>query len=99
LSWQGFFSAQIGGGSVFANRPEVDEWETWTLIDNNDGTVSFQTANGHFLVTEEGRGRECWANRTSIEPWEKFVLVNLPNGKVALTTHDKGKFVSVQSGL
>jgi hypothetical protein len=97
LSWQGFFSAQMGGGAgVYANRPQVGEWETWTLIGNGDSTVSFQTSNGHFLCAEEGGGRECQADRTSIGDWEKFQLVNLPDGKVALRTRNAGKFVSVQ---
>jgi hypothetical protein len=43
LSWQGFFSAQGGGGAdVYANRPQVGPWETWRLVDHRDGTVSFQ---------------------------------------------------------
>ena|SRR5215475_11066014 len=65
--WLGLFSAQGGGGAgVYANRPEPQDWETWTLIDNGDGTVSFKTINGHFLCAEEGGGRECQANRTQI---------------------------------
>ena len=97
LSWQGLFSAQLGGGNdVYANRPQVGDWETWTLIDNNDGTVSFKTFNGNYLSAEQGGGVACYANRTTIGTWEKFYLVNLPDGKIALKTHDKGKFVSVQ---
>lgn len=97
LSWQGFFSAQQGGGQgVYANRPVVGPWETWTLIDNHDGTVSFQTIGGHFLCAENGGGRECQANRTNIGNWEKFFLRYLPNGKVAMQTHDQSQFVSVQ---
>jgi hypothetical protein len=98
LSWVGLFSAQNGGGQgVYANRLKVGDWETWTLIANSDGTVSFQTHDGHFLCAEQGGGQECQANRTSIGTWEKFYLVNLPDGKIALKTHDKGKFVSVQA--
>ena len=97
LSWQGFFSAQQGGGDgIYANRPEIGEWETWTLIDNFDGTVSFKAFNGQFLTAEGGGGRECNANRTAIGTWEKFHIDNLPSGKVALRTLDHNKFVSVQ---
>ena len=97
LSWQGFFSARDGGGgAVYANRPWVQSWERWKLIDNNDGTVSFRTDNGHFLVAEEGGGRECRANRTAIGTWEKFYIENLPGGQIALRTRDKWKYVSVQ---
>jgi len=99
LSWQGLFSAQMGGGNdVYANRPQVGDWETWTLIDNNDGTVSFKSFNGNYLSAQEGGGdgMAVYVNRTTIGNWEKFYLVNLTDGKVALKTHDKGKFVSVQ---
>jgi len=97
LSWQGLFSAQMGGGNdVYANRPQVGDWETWTFVDNNDGTVSFKSFNGNFLSAEQGGGVALYANRTTIGDWEKFYIVNLPGGKVALKTHDKGKFVSVQ---
>jgi hypothetical protein len=100
LSWQGFFSARDGGGGqVFANRPWVKEWERWTMIKNDDGTVSFKAFNGHFLVAEEGGGRECWANRTAIGPWEKFIMVPAPDGKIALKTLERQKFVSVQQDL
>lgn len=81
---------------MYANRPWVKEWETWTLIDNNDGTVSFQTIGGHFLCAENGGDSVCQANRLSIGNWEKFFLVYLSDGRVALKTHDKGKYVSVQ---
>jgi len=97
LSWQGLFSAQMGGGNdVYANRPQVGDWETWTIIDNNDGTVSFKSFNGNYLSAQQGGGLALYANRTSIGDWEKFYIVNLPDGRVALKTHDKGRFVSVQ---
>jgi hypothetical protein len=99
LSWQGLFSAQGGGGNdVYANRPQVSDWETWTLIDNNDGTVSFQSFNGNYLSAQlgGGTGDALYVNRTTIGTWEKFYLVNLPSGKIALKTHDSGQFVSVQ---
>jgi hypothetical protein len=100
LSWQGLFSARNGGGSsVFANRPQVKEWETWRLIRNGDGSVSFQTWDGHYLTARDGGGRECWADATSIGPFEKFELVNLPDCRVALKTQARGKFVSVQQDL
>jgi hypothetical protein len=85
-----------GGNDVYANRPQVGDWETWTVVDNNDGTVSFKSFNGNYLSAEQGGGVALYANRTTIGNWEKFYLVNLPDGRVALKTHDKGKFVSVQ---
>jgi hypothetical protein len=97
LSWRGLLSAQGGGGAgVYANRPQVGPWETWTLLDNHDGTFSLQTINQHYLCAEEGGGRECQADRPGIGDWEKFYLVPLPGGAFALKTLVRGKFVSVQ---
>lgn len=99
LSWQGYLSAQNGGGAdVYANRPEIGPWETWSMIHNGDGTISLQSIGGHYLCAEEGGGRECWSNRTAIGAWEKFVLVPLAKGRFALRTLVKGTYVSVQSG-
>lgn len=59
LSWQGLFSAQDGGGGdVYANRVQVGPWETWNVIDNHDGTLSFQTTNGHLLTATNGGQRQ-----------------------------------------
>jgi hypothetical protein len=101
LSWQGLFSAQGGGGGdVYANRPQVGSWETWDLIDNHDGSISFKSNNGHYLTALNGGGggSYCRADRTAIGTWERFIIENQPNGRVALKTHDKGTYLSVQPG-
>lgn len=97
LAWQGFFSAQGGGGAdVYANRPQVGDWEKWTLVDNHDGTISLRTSNGHFLTALNGGDSYCMADRTTAGNWEKFFVQNMPGGHIALKTHDKGKYLSVQ---
>lgn len=102
LSWQGSFSAQNGGGGdVYANRPQVGPWETWNLIDNHDGSVSFQSNDGHHYLTAlngGGGGSFCLANRTTIGTWERFLIENQPQGHIALMTHDKRTYLSVQPG-
>jgi hypothetical protein len=101
LSWQGLFSAQNGGGAdVYANRPQQGPWETWTLINNGDGTVSFRTNNGHFLTATNGGGdgSYCMADRTATGNWERFYMQLLGDGHVTIRTHDKGTFLSVQPG-
>ncbi len=101
LSWQGLFSAQGGGGAeVYANRPKVGPWETWTLMNNQDGTVSFRSTNGHFLTALNGGGygSYCLADRLAIGNWERFYLENLPSGHVAIKTHDQNTYLSVQPG-
>src|SRR5262249_6914869 len=80
LSWQGLFSAQNGGGGhIYVNRPTVGRWETWTLINNPDQTVSFQSTGGHFLSALNGGGNDsfCTVKATAIGSTERFFLQNL----------------------
>jgi hypothetical protein len=101
LAWQGLFSAQNGGGDdVYANRPSLGPWETWTLVDNKDGTVSFMTQNGQYLNASDGGGNGsfCRANSPKIGDWERFILEQQANGHIALKTFARGTYLSVQSG-
>jgi hypothetical protein len=96
LSHVGLFSADNGGGgAVYANRPFAGDWERWALEEHLDGTVSFRSFNGHYLVAKDGGGSFCLADRTAVGPWEKFRREYLPKGKVALRTSG-GHYVSVQ---
>jgi len=101
LSWQGFFSAQGGGGSsVYANRSAVQDWEHWTLIRNDDGTLSFRTHdNGHYLGTSATADSSCYADQWQIaqQPaitWCRFILGQLPAGHITLRASTG--YVSVQ---
>lgn len=97
LSHMGLFSADNGGGAgVYANRPKLGDWERWTLVKNDDGSVSFRSIGGHYLVAESGGGSVLNANRTSIGEWEKFWIYFLPGGRIALKTYVTGHFVSVK---
>jgi hypothetical protein len=96
LSHVGLFSADNGGGgAVYANRPFAGNWERWTIEEHPDGTASFRTFNGHYLVAVDGGGSFCLADRTAVGPWEKFRLEFVPEGKVALRASG-GHYVSVQ---
>jgi len=104
LSWQGLFSAQGGGGAdVYANRPQLGDWEKWMLIQHPDSTFSFLTSDGkHYLTATNGGGdgSVCWANADATRPPgdpEKFVIEAQTNGRIAIRTH-AGTYLSVQSG-
>ena len=43
-------------------------------------TVSFQAANGKYVVAEGGGGGRVNADRDAIGPWEKFTLIDLNGG-------------------
>ena len=101
-----------GGGVVNANRPAAREWETFTLLDLNEGelefgdTVALKTFNGLFLSAIGGGGAELVADRIVPADWETFVTVGvasssfgkIQNGdKIALRTQN-GKFVVAEGG-
>ena len=89
---------------VHANRQEIGPWETVQLIHNDNGTVSFRMAGGHFFVAEGGGGdgSVCNWNRTAIGPWEQFIMEFQPPtagekpGTFALKTLVQQTYVSVQ---
>ena len=72
LSWQGFFSAQGGGGSsVYANRPWVRDWEKWELERNaDDGSVSFKSEFGRYLGASMTPDNSATVIRESLEHTE-----------------------------
>lgn len=74
-----------GGGEVVANRGHIKEWETFELIQLDDGAVALRANNGQYVCAEGGGGGKVVANRTAIGPWETFALVELEKaGQVAL---------------
>ena len=57
---------------VNANSDAIGDKETFTVIKHADGTISFRTTYGRYLVAEsDGRLR---ADRTWMRGWEKFSL-------------------------
>lgn len=45
-------------------------------------TLSFRTATGHYLVSENGGGAHMAADRTAIGPWERFVYSDVNGGEL-----------------
>ncbi len=76
---------------VWADRDALGPWETWTLTDHHDGTISLADDTGHYMCCENNK---CLtATRTAIGPWEHFRLESQPDGTFALKSW-KGEYVS-----
>lgn len=80
----GFMVAENGGGGIVnANRNQAREWETFTILDLNDGElmngdkVNLRTINGFFIVAIDGGGGEILANRAVPLEWETFKIIKL----------------------
>lgn len=69
-----------GGGAVNANRPSAREWETFILLDLNEGelemgdAVAIKTQNGNFFSAINGGGNKLLADKTALVTWETFYI-------------------------
>jgi hypothetical protein len=84
-----------GGGSVHANRPEIKEWEKWTIEPQSEGYVALKSHGNkdnhqrYYFVAEEGGESVCNANRKKVGEWEQFKLEFNDDGSVSLMTRKK----------
>ncbi len=82
-----------GGAGLNVNRHNPQNWETFTLIDQNGGElvsgdrVQLRAWNGkHYVVAEGGGGGGLNANRTDPKEWETFTLIQ--NNRQTLVSGD-----------
>lgn len=84
----------FGWDPVKARSETINQWETFSLIYNTDGTVSFQShANQRYLQTPDWGWGEMVAIGENIGDWEKFYLLYNYDGSVSLQAVSNGKFV------
>ncbi len=76
-----FVTAEDGGGrNINANRERAAEWETFTLLDLNEGElisgdpVAIKTTNGNFFSAVNGGGDNLFADKTALVTWETFII-------------------------
>ncbi|MEK7724305.1 MAG: M23 family metallopeptidase [Acidobacteriota bacterium] len=76
-----FVTAENGGGGIVnGNRPSAREWETFTLLDLNEGElesgdpVALKTVNGNFFSAINGGGDKLLADKTALVTWETFKI-------------------------
>ena len=100
-----------GGGAINANRPVAQGWETFTILDRNDGAlvsgdlVHVRTQNGHIIQAEQGGGGAVNAGTFNQLSWETFRIVKrngggtINNGDlVGLQTTVSGRWLSALNG-
>ncbi len=108
-----FVAAENGGGGlVNANRARAAEWETFTLIDLNEGElrhgdeIAFKTLNGNFFSAVDGGGGKLLADKNAPLAWETFKILRLnrrsddlikDGDPVALTTRN-GNYLTALNG-
>jgi hypothetical protein len=63
-----------GGGDVRYDSAGIDTDETFTLVDNGDGTVGILSATCQFLSAIGGGGGAVLADKTEMAGWERFAI-------------------------
>jgi hypothetical protein len=66
-----------GAEALVADRDALGAWETFTMINNPDGTVSFRAVNGKYVCAELAGADPLIANRDAIGPWESFSVIKV----------------------
>lgn len=83
-----------GGGEVLANRTAAGPWETWTVHTYDDGRVSLQAHDGHFLTAELDDTVRARALESG--DWERFTYEVRDVGVAFLSHH--GKYLCAEGG-
>jgi murein DD-endopeptidase MepM/ murein hydrolase activator NlpD len=98
-----FVTAENGGGGIVnANHTNSGEFETFTLLDLNDGElndrdpVAIKTVNGHFFSAVNGGGGQLLADKTALVTWETFIIerITVRNSDTLILNGDRVAFKS-----
>ncbi len=84
-----------GSDPLVANRDSCGgAWETLTIVNNSDGTISLRSnANNQYVCAVIDESNQLLARSASIGTWEKFYLERLSSGNFALKAVANGKYV------
>jgi len=90
-----FLCAEGGGGrEIVADRIEAGPWEHWTIRTWEDGRVSLQAHDGHY-VTAELDGT-CRVRAVDPNEWERFTIEIRDVGVAFKSAH--GKYLCAEGG-
>ncbi|MCA1957691.1 MAG: metallophosphoesterase [Nitrospira sp.] len=86
-----------GRKELIANRNKIGPWETFEMIELDDGQVALKACNKKFVRAKDGGGGELKPDRSWIKDHESFLLEIRGENKIALRTHN-GKYVCAEGG-
>lgn len=94
-------SDNYGNDPLIANRDSYSgAWETITIVNNNDGTVSLKAgSNEKYVCAVIDESNQLLPRSSSIGDWEKFYLERLSTGSFALKAVANGKYVCADQNL
>lgn len=84
-----------GNDPLAANRENYGgAWETFTVVNNSDGTVSFQSrANGKYVCAVIDESSRLLARSSAIGTWEKFTLYRINDTQYGIRAAANGSYV------
>ena len=88
--------AENGGiETIVANRSSCGgAWETFQIVNNDDGTVSLRSvSNGKYVCAVIDEKNQLLPRSGSIGTWEKFIIEKISDGEYALYSLANGKYV------
>ena len=88
--------AENGGSeTIVANRSSCGgAWETFQIVNNNDGTVSLKSiANGKYVCAVIDENNQLLPRSESVGTCEKFIIEKISDGEYALYSLANGKYV------
>ena len=88
--------AENGGSeTIVANRSSCGgAWETFQIVNNDDGTVSLRSvSNGKYVCAVIDEKNQLLPRSGSIGTWEKFIIEKISDGEYALYSLANGKYV------
>ena len=98
-----FVSADQNRGAwapLVADRPSVQAWEQFTVVDAGGGFIAFRSVGTGLFVSAD-QARAAWAplvaDRPSIGTWEQFTWTDLAGGAFTLRGRALNRFVSADA--
>ncbi|WP_238014447.1 RICIN domain-containing protein [Dactylosporangium sp. AC04546] len=87
-----------GAQPLIADRPAVDPWERFDVVDNPDGSVSLRAqANNRYVSAPNGGASPLIADSTTIGPAQTFDLIYNPDGSLSFRARVNGRIVAAES--
>ncbi|HEY0608165.1 MAG TPA: T9SS type A sorting domain-containing protein, partial [Chitinophaga sp.] len=91
-----YVSSENGVEPMTCDRPTVQGWEQFTVVDAGNGKIALRGNNGQYVSCEDGLAPiNC--NRPTIQGWEQFDWINNADGTISLRAYN-GLYVSSENG-
>jgi endonuclease/exonuclease/phosphatase family metal-dependent hydrolase len=92
-----YVTSNNGTSAIICDRPSVQAWEKFLVVDAGGGKVALRGSNGRYVSSENGvAAMTC--TRQAYSDWEKFSWVAVSSNQVALLGNN-GRYVSSENGL